>query len=152
MELDVNGIKHTVDVDADTPLLWVLREQLALTGTKYSCGIGECGACTVLVDDEAELACQMSVADAEGSAVVTIEGLAGPVADRVRVAWWLEQVPQCGYCQPAQILTATSLLTDTPKPSRGEIDATMSSVLCRCGAYPDIRRAIERAADDGSEP
>ena len=147
MELDVNGIKRTVDVDPETPLLWVLREQLGLCGTKYSCGIGECGACTVLVDGEALLACQVPVADVEGQKVTTIEGLAGPVADRVKVAWWLEQVPQCGYCQPGQILTATSLLSEHPHPTREQVDAAFCTSWTGIALDRDTSRAMAIALD-----
>jgi aerobic-type carbon monoxide dehydrogenase small subunit (CoxS/CutS family) len=148
MEIKVNGKVYSIAADPETPLLWVLRDHLGLTGTKYSCGIGECGACTVLLNGEPALSCQTSLAEAAGREVTTIEGLSGPVAERVKRAWLAEQVPQCGFCQPGQIITATALLRKNPRPGDGEIDEVMSAVLCRCGTYPDIRRAIHRAAKE----
>ena len=115
-------------------------------GTKYSCGIGECGACTVLLDGEPGLACQVTLGDVSGQEVTTIEGLTGPLAERVKEAWLEEQTPQCGFCQPGQVITATVLLEQNPTPSDADIDEAMSPVLCRCGTYPAIRRAIQRAA------
>lgn len=147
MKIKVNGSEHSVTASPDTPLLWVLREQLALTGTKFSCGMGECGACMVLLDGDPTLSCQTSLAEAAGSEIVTIEGLSGEVADRVRAAWVAEQVPQCGYCQPGQVITATALLERVPAATDADIDDSMS-VLCRCGTYPDIRRAIRRATKE----
>ncbi len=148
MKLSVNGEERQVATDPETPLLWVLRDHLGLMGTKFGCGIGECGVCTVLIDGDPTPACQVSLEDAVGSAIVTIEGLGGAVAERVKRAWVAEQVPQCGYCQPGQIITATALLTETPQPTDGDVAMRMSSVLCRCGTYPEIRRASERAAED----
>ncbi len=149
MELLVNGTLHQLDVDLDTPLLWVLREQLGLTGTKYCCGEGECGACTVHVDGEATLSCVVTVAEVRGKRVTTIEGLKGRLADALFRVWMQEDVPQCGYCQPGQIMTAAALLVSNPHPSDDEITAVMSGVLCRCGTYSAIRRAIHRVAGEG---
>lgn len=148
MNLNVNGKEHPVTFDPETPLLWVLRDHLGLTGTKYTCGIGECGACTVLLDGVPTLSCQVTARDAVGSNITTIEGLDSPQGARVKLAWVAEQVPQCGYCQPGQILTAAALLAETPHPTDADIDGSMGAVLCRCGTYPDIRRAIHRAAKD----
>ena len=146
MKLHVNGVFHELKVDSETPLLWVLNEQLGLSGTKYSCGIAECGACTVLIDGEAELSCSISVEEAVGREITTIEGLKGPVAEALIEAWVEGDVPQCGYCQPGQIMTAVSLLMENPKPSDDDIDSAMSGVLCRCGTYQRIREAIHFAS------
>jgi isoquinoline 1-oxidoreductase alpha subunit len=146
VSLKVNGILHRLNVDPETPLLWVLNEQLDLVGTKYSCGIGECGACTVIIDGEAELSCTVTVEDVQGLDIITIEGLKGPVADALHRAWLAEDVAQCGYCQPGQILTAAALLNRLPDPDDRAIDAAMSGVLCRCGTYQGIRKAIHLAA------
>jgi len=146
LTLHVNGNVHHVDVDPETPLLWVLNEQLGLMGTKYSCGIGECGACTVYVDGETTLSCVTAVGDVVGMEITTIEGLKGPAADAIRQAWIEEDVPQCGYCQPAQMMAATALLKSNPNPSDEDIDTAMSDILCRCGTYQTIRRAIHSAA------
>jgi aerobic-type carbon monoxide dehydrogenase small subunit (CoxS/CutS family) len=144
--LTVNGKSVQVDVEPETPLLWVLREQLQLTGTKYSCGIGLCGACTVHLDGQAVRACITPVAAAIGRRVTTIEGLAADARHPVPRAWIEVDVPQCGYCQPGQIMAAAALLAAQPDPSDADIDAAMSGNLCRCGTYPRIRRAIHRAA------
>jgi isoquinoline 1-oxidoreductase subunit alpha len=149
--LHVNGKTHRLEVDADTPLLWVLRDQLGLMGTKYSCGIGECGSCTVHVDGEAVRSCVATVEEVSGKEVTTIEGLKGPVGEALRDSWVHGDVPQCGYCQPGQIMTAAALLTSTPNPSRSDIDEAMSGVLCRCGTYQDVREAIIRAAKGGAK-
>lgn len=146
--LHINDRLHELDVDPDTPLLWVLREHLHLTGTKYSCGIGQCGACTVLLDGVATTSCTMPAGDARHCRITTIEGLQGPVADRLRQAWLDENVVQCGYCQPGQILTATELLRHTPHPDDAAISRAMSTVLCRCGTYQGIARAIRKAAGE----
>lgn len=147
MKLDVNGKTTEVDVPADTPLLWVLREELALTGTKYGCGVALCGACTVLVDGNARRSCVTACGDAVGHQVTTVEGLAtGGVLHAVQQAWVEENVPQCGYCQSGQIVSAVALLAQRPQPTDEDIDAVMSASLCRCGTYPRIRRAIVRAA------
>ena len=146
--LDVNNKKYDLDVDADTPLLWVLREQLGLTGTKYSCGIGQCGNCTVLVDNEAVIACTRSAGDFIGKKITTIESLAqNGKLHPVQQAWLEQFVPECGYCQSGQIMTATALLARNPDPSDEEINRAMDRVLCRCGTYSRIRKAIKRASD-----
>lgn len=144
LTLRVNGTIHKLEVDLSTPLLWVLREQLGLAGTKFSCGIGECGACTVHVDGKPTLSCVTPVGDVPGKDVTTIEGLKGSLADALRHAWIEEDVPQCGYCQAGQIMSAAALLTSNPRPSDADIDAALSGVLCRCGTYPAIWRAIHR--------
>ena len=144
--LNVNGTNRTFDAEPNTPLLWALREQLGLTGTKYGCGIAQCGACTVLLDGQPVPSCVTTVAQAAGRRVTTIEGLHPEHKHPVQQAWIAEQVPQCGYCQSGQILAAAALLAETPKPTDAEIDAAMSGVLCRCGTYPRIRAAIKRAA------
>jgi aerobic-type carbon monoxide dehydrogenase small subunit (CoxS/CutS family) len=149
MELSVNGVVHRLEVDPDTPLLWVLREQLGLTGTKYCCGEGECGACTVHVDGKPALSCVVTMKEVAGRQVTTIEGLKGRVADALHRAWIEEDVPQCGYCQPGQIMTAAALLCVNPHPDDDDITAAMSAVLCRCGTYSMIRRAIHRVAQGG---
>ena len=144
--LHVNGSEHHLAVDPATPLLWILNEQLGLTGTKYSCGIAECGACTVLINGHPELSCSITVEEAAGEEIVTIEGFQGPMAVALRQAWIEKDVVQCGYCQPAQILTAAALLERDPHPDDDAIDSAMSAVLCRCGTYQAIREAIHLAA------
>lgn len=144
--LNVNGEAQTFDLPEDTPLLWALRDGLGLTGSKYGCGVGLCGACTVHLDGVAVPACQIPVGQAAGRAVTTIEGLAGDGGHPVQRAWLAEQVPQCGWCQSGQIMTAAALLAATPRPTNDEVDAAMRPVLCRCGTYPRVRRAIARAA------
>jgi len=146
ISLTVNGEKREVDASPDTPLLWVLRDSLALTGTKYGCGVSQCGACTVHLDGMPVRACVTPVSAAAGKTVTTIEGLASPVGRRLQEAWIAEQVPQCGYCQSGQLMAAAALLAKTPFPTDAEINAAMSGVLCRCGTYQRIRRAIHRAA------
>ena len=146
--LNVNGTVHQIEIDPETPLLWVLREQLRLLGTKYSCGIGECGACNVLVDGTVIKSCTLSVEEAAGSQITTIEGLQGTVAEALFKAWEDDDVPQCGYCQPGQIVQAFELLQANQKPSDEEIDESMSEVLCRCGTYQHIRTAIYKAAKE----
>jgi isoquinoline 1-oxidoreductase alpha subunit len=148
IRLLVNGKAYDVDVDPDTPLLWVLREQLGLTGTKYCCGIGECGACTVHLDGEAIPSCTVSAGEAAGRKITTIEGLSGRVAEVLFKAWTDGDVPQCGYCQPGQIMQAAALLSGNPKPGDEEIEKAMSNVLCRCGTYQGIRKAVQRAAKE----
>ena len=143
--LKVNGRFHRIDVDPQKPLLWALREDIGLNGTKYSCGIGMCGCCTVLVDGSAIHSCMVTVGDVGDSEIITIEGLNSDVGKAVKEAWIDEQVPQCGYCQPAQIMKATYLLSQNSDPSDGEIDKNMTN-LCRCGTYPRIRAGIKRAA------
>jgi isoquinoline 1-oxidoreductase alpha subunit len=147
--LNVNGTSRNVDVDPETPLLWVLRDQLQLTGTKYSCGAGLCGACTVLLDGEARRSCITPVSQAAGRQITTIEGLAPEGNHPLQRAWLAENVAQCGYCQPGQIMSAAALLARNPQPTDADIDAAMGSNLCRCGTYPRIRRAIHRAAGEG---
>ena len=146
VSLWVNGTSHRLEVDPDTPLLWVIREQLGLTGTKFSCGKAHCGACTVHVDGEATLSCVTPVGDVAGKHIVTIEGLRGALANSLRRAWIEGEVSQCGYCQPGQIMSAAALLSSNRNPSDADIDAVMSGVLCRCGTYQAIRRAIHRIA------
>jgi isoquinoline 1-oxidoreductase alpha subunit len=147
--LSVNGQSQTVDVHPDTPLLWVLRDALGLTGTKYSCGQGLCGACTVHLDGEAVRSCRVPVSDVGDRQITTIEGLSSDGGHPLQQAWTVENVVQCGYCQPGQIMTAAALLARNPSPTDADIDAAMSGVLCRCGTYQRIRRAIHRAAEQG---
>ena len=143
--LRINGRDVTVDADPDTPLLWVIRDYVNLTGTKFGCGAGLCGACTVHLDGAAIRSCITALADVEGGEITTIEGLSADGSHRVQQAWLAEQVPQCGYCQPGMIMAAAALLADTPEPSDAEIDAAMTN-LCRCGTYDRVRKAIHRAA------
>jgi aerobic-type carbon monoxide dehydrogenase small subunit (CoxS/CutS family) len=150
IRLIVNGSTHALDVDPGTPLLWVLRETLGLTGTKYGCGAGLCGACTVLLDGEPARSCQITAVQAEDKRITTIEGLSPDRTHPVQQAWLAEQVPQCGYCQSGQILAAAALLAKNPAPSDADIDRALSANLCRCGTYPRIRRAIHRAAQGGA--
>ena len=150
-KLNVNGTVHTVEVEPDTPLLWVIREQLGMTGTKYGCGIAQCGACTVHIDGAAARACQTPMSAAAGTKITTIEGLAQNGDHPVQVAWRDLNVAQCGYCQTGQIMQAASLLKDTPNPSDEDIDTIMSGNICRCGTYPRIRAAIKQAAK-GARP
>ena len=146
IELNINGATRSVDADPSTPLLWALRDTLKLTGTKYGCGIAQCGACTVLVDGMAVRSCQQPIKALVGSEITTIEGTSGKVAEALQAAWIEHQVPQCGYCQSGQIMSATALLTDTPKPSDADIDAAMQGNICRCATYVRIRAAIHTAA------
>ena len=143
--LQVNGKTHQIEVDPAMPLLWALRDLLGLTGTKYSCGISVCGACTVLVEGKPVRSCVTPVSTVSGKAITTIEGLSPDRSHPVQQAWLEEQVPQCGYCQSGQILSAVALLNTTPEPSDADIDTAMSGVLCRCGTYQRIRKAIKRA-------
>lgn len=155
LTLRINGKDRRVNVPPDMPLLWALRDILDLTGTKYSCGIGTCGTCTVLIDGVPMRSCVVPATSAAGAEIMTIEGLDPEGNHPVQRAWNDEDVPQCGYCQSGQILTATALLAKTPDPDDNEIDAAMSDVLCRCGTYPRIRKAIKRAvqyaADQGGD-
>ncbi len=145
-QLSVNGTSHTVDVEDDMPLLWVLRDEIGLTGTKYGCGIAQCGACTVHIDGVAVRSCQVSIGDVQGD-VITIEGLGTPeTLHAVQEAWVEHQVAQCGYCQSGQIMQAASLLDVNPSPSDEDIDFVMSGNLCRCGTFPRIRAAVKAAA------
>ena len=147
MQLRVNGHLHQVDVEEDMPLLWVLRDELGLTGTKYGCGVAQCGACTVHLDGVAVRSCQTLAVDAVGAAITTIEGLGTPDAPHpVQLAWIEHQVAQCGYCQSGQIMQAASLLAETPEPADTDIDLGMGGNLCRCGTYPRIRAAVHAAA------
>lgn len=143
--LRINGKDVAVDVAPDTPLLWVLRDHLGLTGTKFSCGVGLCGSCTVHLDGEVHRSCQVPVSQVAGREVTTIEGLSSAGEHPVQVAWLAEQVPQCGYCQTGQIMAAVALLRQKPSPTDADIDEAMTNI-CRCGTYPRIRRAIHRAA------
>jgi aerobic-type carbon monoxide dehydrogenase small subunit (CoxS/CutS family) len=144
--LTVNRKRVQVDADPEMPLLWVLRDLLNLTGTKYGCGQGLCGACTVHVDGKAVRSCLTPVAQVEGKAVTTIEGLSGDRSHPVQRAWIVEEVPQCGYCQSGQIMSACALLAERPMPTDAEIDNAMAGNLCRCGTYQRVRRAVHRAA------
>jgi isoquinoline 1-oxidoreductase alpha subunit len=146
VSLSVNGKVYQVDVEPDMPLLWVIRDYLKLTGTKFGCGMGICGTCTIHVDGEADRSCQLSLADVEGREVTTIEGI--PKDHPVKRAWIEEQVPQCGYCQPGQIMQAAALLRNHPNPTEEYIKDFMNDNLCRCGTYPRIVRAIKRAAKE----
>ncbi len=145
---NLNGKAVTVAAEADTPLLWAIREHLELTGTKYGCGAGICGACIVHVDGKAVKSCQISVSRAAGSEVTTIEGLSPDASHPLQEAWIAEQVPQCGYCQSGQIMKAAELLEKNPKPSREQIVKHMDAVICRCGTYTRIISAIQRAAGE----
>jgi isoquinoline 1-oxidoreductase alpha subunit len=149
ISLKVNGAPRTADVPPDTPLLWVLREELGLTGTKYGCGMALCGACTVHVDGEAVRSCVTRVGEVEDRVIVTIEGLGAGGLHPLQTAWIEENVPQCGYCQSGQIMSAAALLRARPSPTDEDIDAVMSANICRCGVYQRIRKAIHRAAAAG---
>ena len=145
--LKVNGETHQLDIEKEMPLLWAIRTEIGLTGTKYGCGIAQCGACTVLVDGKAVRSCTLAVSGAEGKEITTIEGLSqGGTLNKVQQAWIAEDVPQCGYCQSGQVMAATALLNRTPNPDESDIDAAMAGNICRCGTYVRIRRAIKRAA------
>jgi isoquinoline 1-oxidoreductase subunit alpha len=146
LSLVVNGMAHAVDVEPETPLLWVLRDSLRLTGTKFGCGIAQCGACTVLVDGQAIRSCMTPASAVVGKAVTTIEGLSADATHPVQLAWIEFDVPQCGYCQSGQIMAAVALLRKNPKPSDADINANMDNI-CRCGTYLRIRQAIHRAAE-----
>lgn len=143
--LNINGADRSIDVDADTPLLWVLRDELALTGTKFGCGLGLCGACSVLLNGKAVRSCVVPVSAVAGQAVVTIEGLSKDKSHPVQRAWIAESVPQCGYCQSGMILATVALLADKPNPTDTEIDMAITNI-CRCGTYTRVRQAIHRAA------
>ena len=147
LKLNINGKAQSVDVEADTPLLWVLRDQLSMTGTKYGCGMALCGACTVHLDGEPVRSCTTPVSAAVGRKITTIEAVHGSkVGASVQAAWIAEDVPQCGYCQSGQIMSATALLAANPKPTDADIDSAMAGNICRCGTYNRIRAAIRRAA------
>ena len=151
-QITVNGEKHTIDVEADMPLLWVIRDELGLTGTKFGCGIAQCGACTVHVNGAPRRSCITPIASVEGAEITTIEGFKDvnmttpDILSKVQEAWVEHQTPQCGYCQSGQIMSATALLSSNPNPSDDDIDQVMSGNICRCGAYPRIRAAIHAAA------
>jgi aerobic-type carbon monoxide dehydrogenase small subunit (CoxS/CutS family) len=147
----VNGKRHQVDVDPDTPLLWALRENLGLTGTKYGCGIAQCGACTVHLDGQPIRSCITPIGSVKGKRITTIEGLSANGSHSLQKAWIAEEVPQCGYCQSGQIMSAAALLAKKPKPSDVDIDAAMAGNVCRCGTYQRIRRAIHRAAGNPAQ-
>jgi isoquinoline 1-oxidoreductase alpha subunit len=149
ISLNINGKSYQVNVDPDVPLLWVIRERLQLTGTKFGCGIGMCGSCTVHIDGKAQRSCQIPVASAQGKKITTIEGL--PENHPVKRAWVQEQVPQCGYCQPGQIMQAAALLAEDPRPTDARINDHMNGNLCRCGTYPKIRSAIKLASRGGKK-
>ena len=145
-KLNINGKVHLLDLEPETPLLWAIRDTINLTGTKYGCGIQQCGACTVLIDKRPVRSCGITVTEVEGKDITTIEGLSENSLNPVQMAWVEEQVPQCGYCQSGQIMAAVSLLERNPDPTDQDIDRGMLN-LCRCGTYPRIRKAIHRASD-----
>ena len=149
IRLKVNGGQREVDADPEMPLLWLLRDNLGMTGTKYGCGMGVCGACTVHLNGNAARSCITPVSSVAGREIRTIEGLSADGSHPVQKAWLEEDVPQCGYCQAGQLMTAASLLAEQPNPTDAEIEAAMSGNLCRCGTYPRIRRAVRRAAEIG---
>jgi isoquinoline 1-oxidoreductase subunit alpha len=143
--LTVNGVRHRLDIEPETPLLWVVRDELGLTGTKFGCGIAQCGCCTVHVEGEAVRSCSIAVGDVDGKNITTIEGLSPDSKHPVQMAWLAEDVPQCGYCQSGQIMAAVAFLKQNPHPSDADIDTGITNI-CRCGTYPRIRTAIHRAA------
>lgn len=146
LTLNINGQTHEVDVPNDMPLLWVLRDVIGLTGTKYGCGSALCGACSVLIDNQPARACVLPASETVGKSITTVEGLQGAVADAVQHAWIAEQVPQCGYCQSGQIVNTVALLSQNNSPSDQEIDDALSGNLCRCGTYQRVRAAVHSAA------
>ena len=150
LTLNVNGKSHTVDVEPETPLLWVLRDSIGMTGTKYGCGIAQCGACTVHVDGQAMKSCSVNAAAVVGKQITTIEGLSPDRSHPIQKAWIQHTVPQCGYCQSGQIMAASALLKRSPNPSDREIETAMADNLCRCGTYAQIKDAIKTAAKLGS--
>lgn len=149
--LTINGTVHKTDVDSDMPLLWFLRDTLELTGTKYGCGIGQCGSCTVHMDGKAVRSCRTSLKEADGKKITTIEGLSADGSHPLQIAWLENNVSQCGYCQPGQIMTAADFLARNPNPDIDEINEAMTRVICRCGTYTRIRKAIADAADKMKE-
>jgi len=151
MKIRVNGKDFTIEAPPDTPLLWVIREELGLNGTKFGCGMALCGACTVHIDGQPVRSCVTPVSEATGREIVTIEAIGGPEAQAIERAWIAESVPQCGYCQAGQVMSAIALLRKKPNPSDSEIDSVMSANLCRCGTYQRIRKAIHRAAREVGE-
>lgn len=146
VSLVVNGVAHTVDLEPETPLLWVIRDTLKLTGTKFGCGIAQCGACTVLIEGRATRSCSIPLSEVAGKTITTIEGLSTDGTHPVQLAWIEFDVPQCGYCQSGQIMAAVALLNKSPQPTDAEIDANMTNI-CRCGTYPRIRKAVHRAGE-----
>ena len=148
VSLKVNGTTHSVDVDDDTPLLWAIRDNIGLTGTKFGCGVAQCGACTVYIDGQPLRSCVTPVSAVGTSEITTIEGLAGKEADAVQAAWIARDVPQCGYCQSGQVMSAIALLKENRKPSDRDIDLAMNGNICRCATYASIRAAIHAAADE----
>ena len=146
ISLTVNGKQHDLDVSSDMPLLWVIRDSIGLTGTKFGCGLSQCGACTVHLDGEPVRSCVTPVSSVGAKRVTTIEGLSPTSSHALQLAWIAEQVPQCGYCQSGQLMSASALLAKKPNPTDADIDAAMSGNICRCGTYQRIRRAIHRAA------
>jgi aerobic-type carbon monoxide dehydrogenase small subunit (CoxS/CutS family) len=144
--LTVNGKRHDIDVSPDMPLLWVIRDVIGLTGTKFGCGLSQCGACTVHLDGQATRSCVTAVSSVGAKKVTTIEGLSPTATHALQIAWIAEQVPQCGYCQSGQLMTAASLLARTPNPTDADIDTALAGNICRCGTYQRIRRAVHRAA------
>ena len=147
VKLTINGQAHEVDVEPDTPLLWVIRDTIGLTGTKYGCGIAQCGACTVHIDGQAVRSCSLPVSDAAGKQIITIEGLAtNGVLHKVQQAWIAQDVPQCGYCQSGMIMAVAALLKDKPKPSDADIDKAITNI-CRCGTYQQVRAGVHAAAN-----
>jgi isoquinoline 1-oxidoreductase alpha subunit len=151
LKLNVNGRVHTVDVEPEMPLLWVLRDHLALPGAKYGCGMALCGACTVLVDGQAVRSCALPAGSAVGKKIVTIEGLSARGLDRIQKAWIEHEVPQCGYCQTGIIMATAALLAKNPKPADADIDAAITN-LCRCGTYPRVKKAIRALAAGAIAP
>ena len=146
VSLTVNGKRHDVDVAPDMPLLWVIRETIGLTGTKFGCGLSQCGACTVHLDGQPVRSCATPVSSVAGKSVTTIEGLSPTTSHALQLAWIAEQVPQCGYCQSGQLMSAAALIARKPNPTDADIDTAMAGNICRCGTYQRIRRAIHRAA------
>ncbi len=149
--ITVNGAPRSVEAEPDTPLLWVLRDDLKLTGTKYGCGIAQCGACTVHVDGKPRRSCVTPISEVTNKRITTIEGLSGPRAAAVQKAWTALDVPQCGYCQSGQVMTAVALLTEIPRPTDAQIDAAMAGNVCRCATYVRIRAAIHSAAGSAAK-
>ena len=148
-QIKINGVQHAIDADPQMPLLWAIRDIVGLTGTKFGCGVGACGACTVHIDGQAVRSCLTSLADAQGHEIVTIEGLSADGTHPVQLAWEANNVPQCGYCQAGQLMTAAALLASKSKPTDADIDSAMTGNVCRCGTYLRIREAIHLAANGG---
>jgi isoquinoline 1-oxidoreductase subunit alpha len=148
IKLNINQKEYSIDIDPTMPLLWAIRDYIGLTGTKFGCGIAQCGACTVLLDGKAVRACILPASAVQGKKITTIEGLSADLSHPVQKAWIAEQVPQCGYCQSGQIMSATALLSQNPNPSDQEIDMAMQGNICRCGTYQRIRKAIKKAAQE----